>query len=150
MAEKQQQRPRAEFVRPHERDMQPPPDAGPVVASNGGGEPQIDSSRDWPMRVKLSKPIRNKDGNFVEEIEFREPTTGDLIAVGDPYSLNMETGMLIFDPKNMAPLMSRLSLTPMAFLQQMSISDYETCKLALARFFLPDLTRVVSRPTATD
>jgi hypothetical protein len=99
---------------------------------------------EWPVRIKLNKPIRDKDANFVDFIEFREPTGADIIACGVPAVPNYETGTITLDGQRMSAMMSRLSQVPMPFIAQMSAVDWATCATKLQRHFLPDLERLLT------
>jgi hypothetical protein len=143
------ERTRVELTDPS-RPPQPPPDAGPVTA-NGGAPDMSAVVNIFPLRIKLQKPIRDKHGTFADVIEFREPTAGDLAAVGDPVEMSFDTGKAIVDAAKMMALMARISNTPYAFIQGMSIGDYETCKYILMRFFAPDAATLLGLfSTATD
>ena len=139
-----EQRPRVELTdpsRPPPPPLPPPADAGPVQQVNGGAtSSSLDVPSEWPITIKLRKPIRDKHSNLTEIIEFREPTCADIIACGVPAAPSFDTGQMVFDGAKMTEMMSRLSGIPMPFMQQMSTIDWTTCSMRLMRFFLPDLT----------
>ena len=99
---------------------------------------------EWPMRVKLTKKILDKDAVEIDTIEFREPTGADIVACGMPVTPSFDTGLITFDGQKMTAMMSRLSSVPMPFMQKMSTVDWTTCATKLQRFFLPDLERLLS------
>ena len=97
---------------------------------------------EWPIKVKLRKPV-NVMGELKHEITFREPSTGDkraVLAVARPIvefdpvstsaSINPDTsGMLL--------MMARLSGWPTSSIDLMNTQDAVSCAWMLAPFFMP-------------
>lgn len=94
----------------------------------------------WPMRIKLiHRPIRNNKNEEVSEIQFREPTGGDVNRYGAPVRMNGEGGFDI-DDKKMAMIMAALSGINLPFLERMDPRDWQSCAYRLKLYFHPDAT----------
>jgi hypothetical protein len=93
---------------------------------------------EWPVRVKLlRKSIRNTKGDEIKEIEFREPTGGDLSRYGNPVRINQE-GDIIIDERKMTTMMAALSGILPPFIEGMDPRDWNSCAYRLRGFFLPE------------
>jgi hypothetical protein len=99
----------------------------------------IEQLETWPVTVRLlHKPIRNNKGEQVRELNFREPTAGDIMRIGgNPVRLNDKFETIIEDAKMMT-LMANLSGVLEPFLQQMDPRDFNSCAYRLRNFFLPE------------
>ena len=93
----------------------------------------------WPVTVRLlHKPVRNNKGEQIRELNFREPTAGDIMRIGgNPVRLNDKFETIIEDAK-MLTLMANLSGILEPFLQQMDPRDFNSCAYRLRNFFLPE------------
>jgi hypothetical protein len=93
----------------------------------------------WPVTVRLlHKAVRNNKGELVKELNFREPTAGDIMRIGgNPVRLNDRFETVIEDARMLA-LMANLSGVLEPFLQQMDPRDFNSCAYRLRNFFLPD------------
>ncbi len=98
----------------------------------------------WPIKIKLRKSILDYKADPISEIEFREPTGGDIVQCGVPVVPSYDTGEIRIDAPKMAAMMARLSTVPPQFIDRMDPVDWITCATALQRFFLPDLQRLLS------
>lgn len=99
---------------------------------------------EWPITINLKKPIRDKDGEFINSIVFEEPTAGDIMECGVPCITDYDTGLVHIKAPEMSKMMARLSKTPLPFIAKMDTVDWTTCSMRLRRFFLPDLERLLS------
>lgn len=93
-----------------------------------------------PLKVKLRKPIL-KDGDPSSEIEFREPTAGDIERAGQPVLLDFSSDpfKITFDEKKMTMMLSTLAAVPPSSIRSMHPKDWNTCAWLVAGFFTPDL-----------
>lgn len=120
-------------------------EAPPQLTVDVGGEtaPQAQTQAEqvetWPITVRLlHKPVRNNKGEPVKELNFREPTAGDIMRIGgNPVRLNDKFETIIEDAK-MLTLMANLSGIMEPFLQPMDPRDYNSCAYRLRNFFLPE------------
>lgn len=83
-------------------------------------------------KIKLSKPIQ-AHGEEVTELEIQEPTTGDLIDLGDPMSISDDSS-ITFKNDVIAKYISRLAKIPMSSVRELSRSDFTECKTVVAGF----------------
>src|SRR4030095_5944348 len=85
-----------------------------------------------PVTVRLlHRAIRNNKGELVRELNFREPTAGDIMRIGgNPVRLNDKFETIIEDSKMMT-LMANLSGVVEPFLQQMDPRDFNSCAYRL-------------------
>lgn len=93
----------------------------------------------WPMIVKLehrdlfdpSKP------DPIKELRLRQPTGGDINAVGNPIYMG-EGGRFLIDDRRMYLMIGRLAgiLTPL--LDPIDPRDLQTASYRLFRFFIPN------------
>jgi hypothetical protein len=92
----------------------------------------------WPVTVKLlHKPVRNMKGDLLKELNFREPTGGDINRYGNPVRID-QNGDVVIDEKKMSMIMSSLAGVLLPFLEQMDPRDWNSCAYRLRGFFLPD------------
>jgi hypothetical protein len=101
--------------------------------------PQEPPPETWPVTVRLlHKPVRNNKNELVKELNFREPTAGDIMRIGgNPVRLNDKFETIIEDAK-MLTLMANLSGVMEPFLQAMDPRDFNSCAYRLRNFFLPE------------
>jgi hypothetical protein len=128
--------PREGFVKDHEA----PQITVDVSAESSPPAPQQSQPEEtWPITVRLlHKPVRNNKGEPVRELNFREPTAGDIMRIGgNPVRLNDKFETIIEDAK-MLTLMANLSGILEPFLQQMDPRDFNSCAYRLRNFFLPE------------
>ena len=94
-----------------------------------------------PIKVPLRKKIYDKDAAYVSEVEFREPSAGDIERCGQPVILDLsyDPPRATFDEKKMTAMISALSSVPIGFVRTMHPKDWNTCAWAIAGFFIPDL-----------
>jgi hypothetical protein len=83
-------------------------------------------------RLPLRKPII-AHGDKVEEITFREPTGGDIEAIGVPVGLNLQ-----IDGPTMTAMMAHLARVPPSAIRMMHAKDWSTGSYMLVGFFVPD------------
>jgi hypothetical protein len=102
----------------------------------------------WPVTVRLlHKPIRNNKGELVNELNFREPTAGDISrAGGNPCRFDSDYNPII-DDRKMMTIMANLSGVMEPFLQGMDPRDYNSCAYRLRNFFLPEVAAWTPTPT---
>ena len=102
----------------------------------------------WPITVRLlHKPIRDNKGAMVNELNFREPTAGDIArAGGNPCRFDGEFNVVI-DDRKMMTVMANLSGVLEPFLQAMDPRDYNSCAYRLRNFFLPEVAAWSPTPT---
>jgi len=154
-------------------NIRPNPDAGPVerpVKQHRVLQPQVtviddtattnvqletevkqEIAPEWPVKVKLKKPIRllkADTGEVLQQydvMEFREPTAGDIIAVGGSpvVVLDYQQGTTQFDATKMAMMMARLSKIAPVYINSMDAVDFINCATMLQRNFLPDWGRML-------
>jgi hypothetical protein len=115
---------------------EPPPVEQPVEEPAAEEEALFEEK--WPIKVKLvHKPLRNKRNEFVHELEFREPTGGDINRYGNPVRVKADGGFDI-DEKKMSAMMASLAgiLTP--HFEAIDTRDWNSCAYRLAPFFVPE------------
>jgi hypothetical protein len=88
------------------------------------------------LRRKLETPIE-AHGEKVTEIEFREPTAGDLVDNGDPVDMDFQTGAIRFNTHEMTEMMALLASVPPSSIRAMTPRDWKACAMLLLTFFLP-------------
>jgi hypothetical protein len=89
-------------------------------------------------RHKLSKTLMSADGDELTELEFRQPTAGDLVRCGQPVKFKpWAPDDISFDATAMTDMMSALSAEPPYVLKQMDPRDWSMIAWNLASFFVP-------------
>ena len=88
------------------------------------------------LRRKLETPIE-AHGEKITEIEFREPTAGDIVDCGDPIDIDFSTGGMRFNPAEMTEMMALLAKVPPSTIRAMTPRDWKACAMLLTTFFLP-------------
>jgi Phage tail assembly chaperone proteins, E, or 41 or 14 len=100
---------------------------------------------EWPLVVKLRRPIENDKREMIGELSFKEPTANHLIrAGGTPFEIeyteqNPDGSWRIrvhTDYRKLLTLMANLSGVMEPFLQKMDPRDLTYCGLRLQGFFL--------------
>lgn len=106
--------------------------------------------KQWPMTIKLKRPIQIKDARTQEVREeyatltFREPTALDIVQVGMPVIItDYEAMSVVFDAPKMAAMMARLAKVPVVYITGMDPVDWVNCATMLQRNFLPDWERMI-------
>jgi hypothetical protein len=101
----------------------------------------------WPLVIKLRhKSIKTDEGNIVDKLSFREPTTMDIIrAGGNPviteigeYANGLPTFEFRIDDPKMFKMMASMAKIMDAFLEKMDPRDYASAAYRLRRFFVPE------------
>ena len=94
------------------------------------------------LTMALRKPV-SANGEEVSELEFREPTAGDIErAGGNPITLDVfsgETPKISFDAKTMTAMMGLLAAVPPSTIRQLHPKDWNSIAWQLVHFFTPDL-----------
>jgi hypothetical protein len=126
------------FVEQPQTAPPPPPSATKTIVSAGNGaSPPPPPRQEWPVKIKLRKPIIGNNLMEISELSFREPTAGDILRCGNPVYITA-TGEVMFDERKMTTMMAHLSNVVVTLLEAMSPKDWETCAYRLRVFFLPD------------
>lgn len=91
--------------------------------------------------VKLSKPIM-AHGEELQVLTMREPTTEDMIELGQPFLIIMGDGEngLRFQPKIIAQYIVRLAGIPMSSVKALARNDFSEAQAAVMGFFGADET----------
>lgn len=126
--------PDKEKAQPATARATPPPTIEPSPAEL----PPLDADQ-WPLVVKLLRPIHNDKGELLKEITLREPKALDINRYGNPVRFNAE-GDVVHDERKMTYMIAALSGILVPFIEQMDTRDWNTAAYKLRRFFLPDLT----------
>ena len=93
------------------------------------------------VTMTLRKPIQ-ANGEEVLELNFREPTGGDIERAGNPVVLDIFSGenpKITFDEKKMTAMMSSLAAVPPSSIRQLHPKDWNSIAWQLVHFFTPDL-----------
>jgi hypothetical protein len=97
-----------------------------------------------PIVIKLRKSVI-ANGDEVTELSFREPTGGDIEAVGNPVIIDQLSNIIsgeqprtTFDTKSMTLMMARLAMVPPSTIRQVHPKDWNTIAWNLANFFTPE------------
>jgi hypothetical protein len=90
------------------------------------------------VKIKLSKPLK-AHGETVNDLDFREPVTKDVIELGLPTLIipgadGESTGIEV-RTKVVARYISRLAAIPMGSVEALSLHDYSACTGAVMGFF---------------
>ncbi len=89
------------------------------------------------VTVKLSQPI-SAHGEEVSELILREPTTEDVINMGQPFLIiardGGESGIEIRS-NVIAKYVSGLAAIPMSSVKKLSMKDFSVCQTAVMGFF---------------
>jgi hypothetical protein len=93
-----------------------------------------------PLKFKLSKPIM-ANGEMIAEINFREPTGGDIERCGVPvtfrYLMEDQSVEVKTDGRAMTQMMSQLAGIPPSSIKLLSAQDWISLSWGLQRFFQP-------------
>jgi hypothetical protein len=92
---------------------------------------------EWPIQVRLRKPIPDGRGGDIKELFLREPRAGDINRYGNPVRFNA-AGDIVHDERKMTYMIAALSGVLAPFIEEMHPRDWNTCAYKLQRFFLPD------------
>lgn len=88
--------------------------------------------------VKLSKPITAHAEEMLE-LNFREPTTEDVMQIGVPQllipSADGESVGVEVRTKVVGQYISRLAAIPLSSVKQMSLKDFNACTAVVMGFF---------------
>lgn len=95
-----------------------------------------DDKKAKTVKRKLETPVE-AHGETITEIEFREPTAGDLVDHGDPLDIDYQTGGMRFNPPEMTEMMAALAKVPPSSIRAMTPRDWKACAMLLTTFFLP-------------
>lgn len=105
-------------------------------------------AEEWPVTVRLKKPIRNNRNELINEISFREPTGGDVNRYGNPCRVDYQNEIIIDDAKMIRMIAALSNILP-PMIEQMDPRDLATCGYRLRGFFLPDPRMWVPANTKT-
>lgn len=83
-------------------------------------------------KIALSKPI-DAHGEQINKIDLAEPTNGDLIDLGDPFTVHADES-IEFKNDVIARYVSRLAKIPMSSVREMAIADFWQCKTEIMGF----------------
>jgi hypothetical protein len=92
---------------------------------------------EWPITVRLRRPILGNNREELQELTFREPTGRDIVRYGNPVRID-SSGEIQVDEKKMLAMMAQLSGVLPPMLEAMSPVDWNSCAYRLRIFFLPD------------
>jgi hypothetical protein len=101
---------------------------------------------EWPLVIKLRRPIENNKREMISELSFKEPTANHLMrAGGNPFEIeytdqNADGTWRIrvhTDHRKLMTLIANLCGVMEPFLQKMDPRDVAVCGLRLQSFFLP-------------
>jgi hypothetical protein len=94
------------------------------------------------VTMVLRKPVQ-ANGEEVSELNFREPTGGDIERCGgNPVNIDLfsgDTPKITFDAKMMTSMMSILAAVPPSTIRQLHTKDWNSISWQLVHFFTPDL-----------
>jgi hypothetical protein len=120
-------------------------DAEPQAVDQVPAKEELPPPEEWPLVVKLRRPIENEKREMIGELFFKEPTANHLIrAGGTPFEIeyteqNADGTWRIrvhTDYRKLLTLMANLSGVMEPFLQKMDPRDLTNCGLRLQGFFL--------------
>jgi hypothetical protein len=91
------------------------------------------------VTINLIKPVM-ANGEMVKALTFREPTGGDMMAIGEKWPVNIDwaSGVVTPNPAIMSNVMSTLAGVPPSTIKALKGKDFATCAHALMGFFVPD------------
>jgi Phage tail assembly chaperone proteins, E, or 41 or 14 len=93
----------------------------------------------WPVKIKLlHKPVMNNRGELVRELEFRQPTGGDINRYGMPVRF-LNDGSAVIEEKKMSMMMASLAGVLLPAMDQIDARDWMACAMKVQVFFIPDL-----------
>jgi hypothetical protein len=97
------------------------------------------------LTLTLTKPVI-ANGEEAMELQFREPTGGDIASVGSPVLVDFaqDPPKITYDAKSMTQMLALLATVPPSTIRQLSAKDWETAALLVTSFFLPDLSKISS------
>jgi hypothetical protein len=107
------------------------------VANAEPVEARAAPSLEWPITVRLRRPILGNNREELHELTFREPTGRDIVRYGNPVRID-SAGEIQVDEKKMLAIMAQLSGVLPPMLETMSPVDWNSCAYRLRIFFLPD------------
>jgi Phage tail assembly chaperone proteins, E, or 41 or 14 len=134
---------------PFERETETPTERSVKAVEQTEASPDVPpkpAEEEWPMVIKLRKPLSVGGHQTVTELSLREPSTNDVMnAGGDPCRIeitqlngNQWQYNPIIDDGKMLRLIANLSGILEPFLKKMDPRDYNTAAYQLRRFFLPE------------
>jgi len=85
------------------------------------------------MKLTLNKAI-DVQGEETSELEFRDPTGGDVIDLGQPMNIGQD-GSFSFKMDVVAKYVVKLAKVPMSSVREMTPSDLTACAVLVAGFF---------------
>lgn len=103
-------------------------------------EKKQDPSGGYALIIQLNTPIE-AHGESISELKLRAPTAADIIAVGNPISLDISTDPPRAEPndKRMAAMMARLADIPPSAIGQIGPNDFTGAIIKMLPFFVPRL-----------
>jgi hypothetical protein len=108
------------------------------MAENDNNKPVANGKADDKVIEgwKLLTPISGY-GEELTEIKLRRPTGMDLLNIGNPVMIDMQTGNLVFDAPKMTAMIAQLIGVPESAVRNMDTRDWSTAAWKVAPFFLP-------------
>ncbi|GGC94583.1 phage tail assembly protein [Chelatococcus reniformis] len=99
-----------------------------------------DEAQPASLSFSLSRPIKVANEERTT-LTFREPTAGDIIAVGNPVIVDFDADpvRITHDGKFMSGMISRLGNVPLSAVAAMAPQDWVGCAWLLTSFFMPAL-----------
>lgn len=86
--------------------------------------------------VKLKKAIPVFD-ETMSEIKMREPTAKDIVRIGNPVIIDMETGNITHNMARMRDMIAALANIPSSSVEFLAPRELMDCAWAISPFFLP-------------
>jgi hypothetical protein len=109
-----------------------------IVPQNADLNQAVQAAPEWPLRIKLAKPIPNVDNlaDPLTELVLREPTAADIAACGNPmrYVAGVEPD---YNVPAMNAMIARLSTQAPSVIGKLNPRDWNSLAFALAPNFLP-------------
>src|SRR5215471_5705217 len=108
------------------------PQAKAATKGKGAAEP-------WNGKLPLRKKVI-ANGEEVDELNFREPTGGDIERIGCPIVLSVFEAQPkpIYDGSVMTQMMAHLAAVPPSTIRHLDPRDWQNGAMMLFHFFVPD------------
>jgi hypothetical protein len=103
-------------------------------ASKGNG-----AAPAWNGKLPLRKKVI-ANGEEVDELNFREPTGGDIERIGCPITLSVFEAQPkpVYDGAVMTAMMAHLAAVPPSTIRHLDPRDWQNGAMMLFHFFVPD------------
>jgi len=114
---------------------------GQTFSEQPAAQPPKGNGAVQPWIGKL--PLRKKviaNGEEVDELNFREPTGGDIERIGCPIVLSVFESQPkpVYDGALMTAMMAHLATVPPSTIRQLDPRDWQNGAMMLFHFFVPD------------